>query len=258
MSRTIRAVFFTFVLFLPICTFGQVKANTPTRTILITGRFTDARGTGIPQTSVILSSLGTRQKVSETKTNEHGDFAFQEFPSQAYEVYFHAAGFYPDTRRISETGHGAFDSGTVKLVLEEEKPYFEIPNPAAPNTPSTKIQTNVCQLIENSNLFHGKFVEIHANVRSPGIESLATVFDAKCRAGLRLLLPDQTSPNETSEGSIEEIRKLARLLSDGQTAEATMMGKFEIQLVQGGRTELKFRLLSASEVGSAMGTAIRR
>jgi hypothetical protein len=258
MFTALRAVFFVVVALLPVCVFGQADANSTARTVLITGHVIDIAGSGIPQTSVILRPLGTDQKVAETKTNKDGDFALPEIPAGAYELHFFASGAESQTRRISETDHGVLDIGTVKLWLGEYKPYFLAPNPLAPNMPSTRIQTSLCDLIANPNLFHGKFVEIHANVRSPKIEALATVFDAKCRAGMLLLMLDEASPNEISAGSIEEIRKLGRRLSNGQIAEATIMGKFEIQLVLGGRLEFKFSLLSASGVKSAIETAIRQ
>jgi hypothetical protein len=215
--------------------------QTPAPTVLITGRVIDPTERAIPQASIILRPLGTNEKLAETKTDENGNFALPEFPSEAYEVFFQAVAFEPQARRISKTDHGALNIGTVKLWVGYEKPYFLPPNPLAPNTPSTRIQTSLCELLAKPSLFHGKFVEIHATLRSLGTDSTTVFTDANCRADVRLSIADETKP-------LSEVRKLRQYLSRGQIAVGTIMGKFEIQLILGGVPELRFDLLSASDV----------
>jgi hypothetical protein len=213
---------------LVIKTFRDVQAEAVNpSTVLIVGRVIDATGDGVSKTAVTLWTGGTNQKVAETKTDGHGEFTLPEAPAQAYELHFYSQHYGPQTRRISEADHGDLYIGDVKLP--------------ALNTLATPVKTNLCELLAKPSLFHGKFVETHADLRSLGADATTAFTDANCGAEMRLSMPDETR-------RLTEVRKLRQYLSRGQVAEATIMGKFEMQLVLGGIPEFKFHLLSASNV----------
>src|SRR6266404_152144 len=135
---------------------GQIGATPPTSTLLVCDVLRGLKsleGDGVSKTAVTLWTIGTNQKVAETKTDEHGDFSFPEFPPQAYELQFYSPRYGPQTRRISEGDRGAL--------------YIDLMLPAL-NTPSTPVKTNLCELLSKPDLLHGKFVEIHAGLRSLG------------------------------------------------------------------------------------------
>jgi hypothetical protein len=241
---------FGWLAILPVRVSGQGLAP-PIKTVRITGRVIDSAGASAPETRVTLVTVRTNKSVSETQTNEDGNFTFLDLPAQAYELGFEKSGFELATRNVRSIA-GDVDVGTVVLNVGLEKPYFVAPDQTPADfssTPSAPIKTTLCDLVKHANRSHGGYFQVRARIYPGGIDTSDGMYDTNCPTEFSVFMPDGSSLNPFDK-SLDKLgdARLRQYLSRWQTVEATITGKFELRLFLPGKSYFTFTLLSVSDV----------
>src|ERR1700737_2657777 len=105
------------------------------------------------------------------------------------------------------------------------------------------VSTPLCELVKSPMQFHGKLVRVHADVAPPGIDSGLALYDRSCSAWVNVSPGNKLRPGmlyvnpfarerppfraEETTGPLTEVE---RYLKEGRPFEATIVGRFDLQL----------------------------
>lgn len=112
-----------------------------------------------------------------------------------------------------------------------------------PSTPASPIHTTLCELVKDSDHFHGEFVELRAAVYPGGAAVTPRAIDLSCGANVGLLFPDGQS---TATG--KDLPLLKRYVEQHRVATATVCGKFQLVPVYHRSLTYTLKLEAASDI----------
>ncbi len=144
-----------------------------------------------------------------------------------------------EAKRAAEGGE--HDVGTVILNIGRIGDEYPIFKPSS--TPESPIRTTLCELVKESDHFHGEFVELRAEVHPNGADVTPRLLDTSCGANVELHFPDEQS---TATG--KNLSLLKRYVEQRRVTMATVCGKFELVPVYPGNLTSTLKLVAASDI----------
>ena len=111
------------------------------------------------------------------------------------------------------------------------------------------IKASLCQMVKTPTDFHGRVVQVHADVIPPGIDTGPFLVDRSCSG--RVAIKDWYQPvnRVPVSGQLYLLYIFGRHMRNMREFEATVAGKFELLLVPGGKQVFFFTVERVADLG---------